>query len=101
MIARFSLASLPVGSTRRLHHPPHDVVVVNLEGELFALEDACPHSGRSLSEGELAAGCIVCPAHGWEIDVQSGEVRTAVGAGEANPTYRVVVEGDEVRIFAR
>lgn len=101
MIGSFPLASIPVGATRRLHHPPHDILVVNLEGRLFALEDACPHSGRSLSEGKVLDGCVVCPAHGWEIDVRTGEVRTAVGLGESNPIYRVEVEDDEVRVYAR
>ncbi|MCU0566122.1 MAG: aromatic ring-hydroxylating dioxygenase subunit alpha [Oculatellaceae cyanobacterium Prado106] len=40
----------------------------NSAGEVFALEDACPHKGIELHKGEVVGNCLVCPYHGWEFN---------------------------------
>jgi 3-phenylpropionate/trans-cinnamate dioxygenase ferredoxin subunit len=69
-------------------------VVVNLNGQYFALEDVCTHDGGPLGEGELADGQIVCPRHGARFDVRTGAALT-LPAFEAVPTHEVrVIDGD-------
>jgi phenylpropionate dioxygenase-like ring-hydroxylating dioxygenase large terminal subunit len=34
-------------------------------GQLAAFPDRCAHREAPLSKGELEAGCLVCPYHGW------------------------------------
>ncbi len=89
---------VPEGALVRVPHPPFDVLVTRVGGCLYAIEDACPHSGRSLSEGSLAGTAVTCPGHGWEIDLRTGEVCTAVGRGEKNPVFRAVDEDGAVSI---
>lgn len=101
-IARVKLAVVADGTLVRVKHPPYDVVVgLDGEGRPFALEDACPHSGASLAKGCLRGDVIVCPSHEWEIELASGEVRTAVGRGRSCPVYAVAREGDELVVRAR
>ena len=100
-IGRVPLASLPPGSMTRLGRPPFDVLVANVGGDLYAIEDACPHSGRSLSEGRLQGCRVVCAGHGWELDLRSGQVLTEVGRGEANPTFSVERRGDEAVVYEK
>jgi len=70
------------------------VVVVNLDGRFYALEDVCTHDGGPLGEGELEDGQIVCPRHGARFDVLTGAALT-LPAFEPVPTYQVqVIEGD-------
>lgn len=38
------------------------------EGQLHALEDACPHKGVALHKGEVRHCHLTCPYHGWEFD---------------------------------
>ncbi|MBX3249733.1 MAG: Rieske 2Fe-2S domain-containing protein [Myxococcales bacterium] len=95
-LARIPVAVLSGGALVRLRHPPFDVVVGMIDGVAFALEDACPHSGASLAEGCVRGTHLVCPMHGWEIDVHTGAVLTAVGAGLASPVHEADVVGDEV-----
>ncbi|PYE16671.1 3-phenylpropionate/trans-cinnamate dioxygenase ferredoxin subunit [Paraburkholderia silvatlantica] len=48
------------------------IVLFNIEGQLHAIDNACPHNGASLASGPLE-GCMVrCPAHGLRFDVRSG-----------------------------
>lgn len=41
-------------------------------GQLHALEDACPHKGVALHKGQIQGCHIVCPYHGWQFN-GSGE----------------------------
>ncbi|MEE2996994.1 MAG: aromatic ring-hydroxylating dioxygenase subunit alpha [Pseudomonadota bacterium] len=38
-------------------------------GEVFALQDICPHRGVPLSEGRIEGGQVVCCYHGWTFGV--------------------------------
>jgi nitrite reductase/ring-hydroxylating ferredoxin subunit len=87
------------GALVRVARPPFDVLVTRVGGCLYAIEDACPHSGRSLSEGRLEGHVVTCAGHGWEIDVRTGGVLTAVGRGEQNPVFRAADEDGVVVLY--
>ena len=70
------------------------VVVVNLDGEFFAVEDVCTHDGGPLGEGKLAGCELICPRHGARFDVRTGDA-TRMPAFEPVPTYEVRVENGE------
>ena len=42
-------------------------------GEVFALENACPHRGGPLCEGDVKEGVVYCPLHAWGFDLRSGQ----------------------------
>ena len=70
-----------------------EIVLVNLEGEFFAIEDVCTHDGSEISSGCLIDGSIECPRHGARFDIKTGEV-TAPPAYEPVDTFPVrVVDG--------
>ena len=46
--------------------------VFNVDGAFYAIDDACPHMGVSLSVGHLEGCVITCPLHGWRFDVTDG-----------------------------
>jgi phenylpropionate dioxygenase-like ring-hydroxylating dioxygenase large terminal subunit len=37
-------------------------------GQLYALEDACPHKGVALHKGQVQGNHLLCPYHGWEFN---------------------------------
>ncbi|NJL87670.1 MAG: aromatic ring-hydroxylating dioxygenase subunit alpha [Leptolyngbyaceae cyanobacterium SM1_1_3] len=37
-------------------------------GQIYALEDACPHKGVELHKGEVHGSNLTCPYHGWEFN---------------------------------
>ncbi len=55
------------------------IVLFNIEGEVHALDNSCPHNGASLASGQLEGRWLRCPAHGLRFDVTTG--RMAGGAG--------------------
>jgi nitrite reductase/ring-hydroxylating ferredoxin subunit len=49
------------------------ICLAKVDGQLHAVENACPHAGAALSEGELEGQIIRCPLHGWEFDLSDGQ----------------------------
>ena len=62
----------PVGKRALLRRLGHSVVIFNIDGQLHAIEDDCPHAGAALCTGKLSGHLIQCPAHGLRFDVRSG-----------------------------
>jgi len=63
------------------------IVVFNLDGELYALEDQCSHEEFALSNGAFDpdTGSIECVLHGARFDVRNGRALCA-------PAYEPVVK---------
>ena len=56
-----------------VHAGPLPLALVRLRGELFAVEDQCPHMRHPLSRGFLREGRLVCSWHHWEFDLLQGQ----------------------------
>ncbi len=97
-IARIKLHVLAPGVLVRIEHPPFHVLVTRVGDEIFAIEDACPHSGRSLCGGSIEQHVVTCPGHAWCIDVRDGRVVKPIGVSERNPCYTVELNADEAII---
>lgn len=50
------------------------IAVFEVEGELYAVEDACTHDGGELAGGPLQGYEITCPRHGARFDLRTGAV---------------------------
>jgi toluene monooxygenase system ferredoxin subunit len=49
------------------------VVLLNVNGEIRAFDDRCPHLGSQLSEGDLDGCTLTCAKHLWEFDALTGK----------------------------
>jgi nitrite reductase/ring-hydroxylating ferredoxin subunit len=48
------------------------VLVMNVQGELYAYDNVCPHQSVPLDEGSFEDGVLTCRAHQWTFDARSG-----------------------------
>jgi nitrite reductase/ring-hydroxylating ferredoxin subunit len=48
------------------------VALVNVDGQLHAIDGLCPHQGGPLGTGKLCGTVLTCPWHGWQFDVVTG-----------------------------
>lgn len=62
-----ALAEGQVTSARLLDR---DLVLWRTGGRAAAWRDLCIHRGARLSLGKVKAGCLACPYHGWEYDIE-------------------------------
>lgn len=49
------------------------LVLLNVDGEIRAFEDRCPHLSSRLSEGDIDGRTLTCAAHLWEFDAVTGK----------------------------
>ncbi len=82
------LAMTKVGDT--------EVMIANLDGEFYALDNFCPHEGWALHEGILEDDCVECPGHSHFYSVKTGQ-RTGVPEEKAT-VIPCKVEGDDVLV---
>ena len=67
-----SLDQVPLGKGSLFTAAGKNVAVFNVEGTIYAIADACPHSGGSLGLGRLDGSIVTCPWHGMKFDVTNG-----------------------------
>jgi nitrite reductase/ring-hydroxylating ferredoxin subunit len=80
-----------------------DLVVANVAGNFFVMDNWCTHEQGDLSQGELNGKVLTCPEHGAQFDITTGKV---IGGpdGEAADTisperaYKVTVQGNDVMV---
>jgi toluene monooxygenase system ferredoxin subunit len=48
------------------------LVMCNVEGQVFAYADRCPHLASRLSDGHFDGRLITCAAHEWVFDARGG-----------------------------
>jgi toluene monooxygenase system ferredoxin subunit len=49
------------------------VLLVNVDGNIRAYADSCPHLRTRLSRGSLHRNVLTCSTHGWEFDLRTGQ----------------------------
>ncbi len=73
------------------------VLVANIGGKFYALEDKCSHMGAKLSTGMLLGNIVMCNAHSAQFDLTTGETLSGPGKG-AVPRFEVRVSGDDLEV---
>ena len=73
------------------------LALINLNGEIYAIDDDCPHEGGPLSEGQISGEEIECPWHTSHFNIKTGRV-IRDPATEDVATYRVRLARDVVEV---
>ena len=73
------------------------VMLYRAGGQVYAVEDWCPHAGGPLSEGEIADCVVTCPWHGSQFDVRDGAPLTGPAATPLR-TFDVREKGGRILI---
>ena len=91
------LKNLPPGALLGVDVAGRAIVLANVDGEIYALDGICTHMEARLAEGSLYEECLMCPVHGGEFDVRTGEAVTLPAVADLM-THRVRVEGSAILI---
>src|SRR5579884_1051643 len=73
-----------------------DLVLCNIEGDVVAFDDRCPHLANPLSKGRLDGHVLTCAAHEWVFDARTGR-----GVNPATACLRrfpVRIDGDSILV---
>ena len=76
------------------------ILVVNYDGDFYAMEDKCSHEDFELSAGHFDGeeATIECALHGAKFDVRDGR---ALCAPAYEPVVRFPVKVDDVGVWTR
>jgi nitrite reductase (NADH) small subunit len=72
------------------------VCLANLNGELSALDNWCPHRRGPLGQGWIEGESVVCPWHSWAFNVKTGQAEYP--ENERVTVFPVKVQEDAVWI---
>lgn len=85
------------GEMRTVDADDTEILVINLDGEYFAIEDMCSHEEEPLSGGCIEGDKISCPRHDAHFSIRTGEALTPP-AYEPVATFPVRVENGMVQV---
>lgn len=90
--------AVPPREGRSVHIGEHEIALFHVDGDTFlATDNQCPHKGGPLCDGILSGRAVVCPLHGWKIDLETGAIARPERTGcEGVRTYPVRVEAGVV-----
>ena len=89
------LSECPPGNLLEVEAGREHIVLANVDGDVYALQNRCSHQDLPLSDGELEGDRLECLYHGARFDVCTGK---AVGlpAIKPVPSYDVQIRGQEI-----
>ncbi len=96
-----AVPALSAGEVRAVEAEGRRLVLCEVEGSVYALDDRCPHADVSLSGGRLEGAILECPLHGGKLDVRDGKPARPPIRRPAN-TYpvRATASGYEIELGA-
>lgn len=97
-IASVPLARLDEDGRTVVEVGGREIALFRAEGELYAVDNACPHAGNPLVEGEILGRELVCAFHGWRFDLWSG---ACLAGDEPVACYAVEERDGEAVIYIR
>jgi len=84
------------GQMKKVLVDENEVIVINIAGNYYAINDTCTHAGGSLSEGKLDGSTITCDWHGAQFECKNGKlVKFPVQINDLK-SYKVVIESDDI-----
>jgi nitrite reductase/ring-hydroxylating ferredoxin subunit len=118
---------IPIGKMKHVEVNGKEIVISNVGGKFYAMDDRCGHMNAQLSMGSISNdGIVTCPFHGARFDATTGKkvkepVLTSSQQMEPLPktwqnymeqagqlmsniktydqeTYEIQVEGDRIKI---
>jgi len=95
---------IPEGKMKAVSIQDKEIVVVNYNGNYYAINRICTHMGGDLSKGKLEGKIVTCPRHGSRFDVTTGESISGPRIGflklktKNEPGYQVKVDNDSIMI---
>jgi nitrite reductase/ring-hydroxylating ferredoxin subunit len=64
---------IPSGNMKHVEFNGKEIMIANLDGKFYALNDRCSHTNAPLSMGHIQGNIVTCPMHGARFDITTGK----------------------------
>jgi nitrite reductase (NADH) small subunit len=96
MITAAKISEVPNFGKKVVTVAGQDVLLINIKGSIFAVENECPHQGSPLQAAIVKDGYISCPRHGYRFNLIDGSC--SEHPEFALRIYPVELRGDDILI---
>jgi 3-phenylpropionate/trans-cinnamate dioxygenase ferredoxin subunit len=96
-----TLSDIEPGQRKSVWVREQRVLLINIDGTIYACDESCPHRECSMAKAELEGTVIVCPCHFAKFDLKSGDVTqepTKYPPTPPLPIHEVKIEGWDVLV---
>ncbi len=90
------VADIPAGKMQKVTADGKEILVMNIDGHFYAINDTCTHAGASLAEGTLDGPILTCSWHGAKFDCKTGKLHAFPAKIKDLNAYKVTVESENV-----
>ena len=90
------ISDFTLGKIQKVTVDGKDILVVNIDGNYYAVNDTCTHAGASLSEGSLDGTIVTCGWHGAKFDCKTGKLSAFPAKIKDLNSYKVVIESENI-----
>ncbi|MBN1683570.1 non-heme iron oxygenase ferredoxin subunit [Candidatus Bathyarchaeota archaeon] len=100
-------SEIPIGKMKVVKMKEKDILVANVNGNFYAIDNHCTHEGGNLSKGSLDGNIVTCPLHGSKFDVTTGKDLSKPKSWFQThktidtKTYEVKVKGNDILVYQR
>jgi len=91
------ITDVPPGTMHPVDVGENKLMIVNVDGSLYALNRICTHETADLATGFLLGSVVTCPLHLSRFNVKTGEVEN-LPATVPLATYCLKIEGTSVYV---
>jgi 3-phenylpropionate/trans-cinnamate dioxygenase ferredoxin subunit len=98
------LSDIKEGTMKKYEVRGEEILVSNIGGKLYAINNKCTHRNGDLSNGKLEGNIVTCPKHGSKFDVTTGKVVSGPKIPllklkiNDEKKYDLKIEGEEILI---
>lgn len=68
-----SVDEIPAGKMKHVEVNGKEILIANVAGKFYAIDDRCGHMNARLSSGGLNRNIVTCPQHAAQFDVTTGK----------------------------
>ncbi|MEN6378484.1 MAG: non-heme iron oxygenase ferredoxin subunit [Methanofastidiosum sp.] len=79
------------GTMKKFEVEEKEILVSNIGGKYYAINNKCTHRNGDLSQGKLEGNIVTCPKHGSKFDITTGKVVS----GPKIPLLKLKVNDEE------
>jgi ferredoxin-nitrite reductase len=90
------LQEIAEGSAKLVRAKGEEMAVFKNNGQLYGIQNICPHEGGQLCNGWIENGEVVCPLHRYKFDLKTGACSTDPKLKVK--VFKLVAQGDQVTV---
>ncbi|MBL4762868.1 MAG: NifU family protein [Gammaproteobacteria bacterium] len=92
------LDSIPQGKIKVATIADNEVLLSRFDNKVTCYQNACAHMGMPLDMGDINNGILVCPHHGFEYSLETGECLTAPEVQLHTHAVRIIDDRVEIKL---